>query len=497
MTHRTLKPALLLLSGLTTLLLTGAALPADAQPLGTFRWQLQPFCNVLSVQVVQAGSVYTLDGYDDQCGAAQRAPLVGLATPNPDGTIGFGLHVVTVPGGAPVSIEARISVATLSGTWSDSAGNDGAFAFGAATGGGPRPTPTPGGSGDITGVTAGLGLTGGGPSGEVSLAIDPAVVQRRVSATCRAGEAVRTVNADGTVVCERINAGDITGITAGPGLTGGGTAGTVTVSTVFGGDGALDAAARADHEHVVTGTLNVGIGPSALSAAASASAGNTAVGQQAAEGLTTGGNNTAVGTAALSTTTTGSANVALGAAAGDLLTGGSGNTFIGAFANASGTLSNAAAIGQNAFVTQNNSLVLGSIAGVNGASSSTQVGIGTSAPEERLHVAGDLRVTGEVRRPSTGTSTNLVPIAYGFLLSTAEVQTATENVTVSYSNTLNCYLVDIGEVLTGATVIVSVNRGEPYVATYILASSTSFCARVYNLAGTPVAANFSFVVYRP
>ena len=86
------------------------AASANAQSLGTFRWQLQPFCNVVTVNVTQQGAVYTADGYDDQCGAAQRAPLVGLATPNPDGTIGFGLHVVTVPGGLGVHIDARITL---------------------------------------------------------------------------------------------------------------------------------------------------------------------------------------------------------------------------------------------------------------------------------------------------------------------------------------------------------------------------------------------------
>lgn len=118
---------------------------AGAQPIGTFSWQLQPFCNRVTVNVTQNGGIYTADGYDDQCGAAQRAPLVGLATPNPDGSIGFGLNVVTVPGGRGVQIDARISLATLGGTWSDSAGNSGTFAFNAATGGSPRPVPTSGG----------------------------------------------------------------------------------------------------------------------------------------------------------------------------------------------------------------------------------------------------------------------------------------------------------------------------------------------------------------
>ena len=92
------------------LVLARPALLAQGTPLGTFRWQLQPFCNVVTVNVIQQGAVYTVDGHDDQCGAPQRAPLVGLATPNPDGSIGLGLHVVTVPGGRGVHIDARISL---------------------------------------------------------------------------------------------------------------------------------------------------------------------------------------------------------------------------------------------------------------------------------------------------------------------------------------------------------------------------------------------------
>jgi hypothetical protein len=58
-------------------LMAGAAVaampaPALALSLGTFRWPLQPFCNVITVNVTQNGAVYTLDGYDDQCGAPTR-----------------------------------------------------------------------------------------------------------------------------------------------------------------------------------------------------------------------------------------------------------------------------------------------------------------------------------------------------------------------------------------------------------------------------------------
>lgn len=115
--------------------------PAGAQSIGTYSWQLQPFCNNLTVNLTQQGAVFTVDGFDDQCGAPQRAPLVGMATQNPDGTIGFGLHIVTVPGGRPVDVDARISLSTLSGPWTDSTGNSGTFGFAVRTGGVPRPAP--------------------------------------------------------------------------------------------------------------------------------------------------------------------------------------------------------------------------------------------------------------------------------------------------------------------------------------------------------------------
>ncbi|HUU36279.1 MAG TPA: tail fiber domain-containing protein [Vicinamibacterales bacterium] len=112
---------------------------ADAQSLGTFTWQLQPYCNVVTVTIVQQGAVYTMDGYDDRCGVGARAPLVGLATLNPDGTIAIGWHLVV--SGSGQQIGARISPNTLGGTWSDSAENAGTLAFGVNTGGAERPPP--------------------------------------------------------------------------------------------------------------------------------------------------------------------------------------------------------------------------------------------------------------------------------------------------------------------------------------------------------------------
>lgn len=104
--------------------------PATAQPFGTYSWQLQPFCNRVTVTLNQDGALYSLDGFDDQCGAAQRAPLVGTAVLNPDGTAGLGFTVVTVPSARAVHVDARVNPATGSGTWGDSAGNSGTFALG-------------------------------------------------------------------------------------------------------------------------------------------------------------------------------------------------------------------------------------------------------------------------------------------------------------------------------------------------------------------------------
>jgi hypothetical protein len=112
---------------------------ASAQPLGAFSWQLQPFCNVVTLNVTQHGAVYTLDGFDDQCGASVRASAAGVAFPNPDGTIGIGLTIVETPTAQPLQVEVRINVATLSGTWLGDTGVGGTFAFNAATGGPSRP----------------------------------------------------------------------------------------------------------------------------------------------------------------------------------------------------------------------------------------------------------------------------------------------------------------------------------------------------------------------
>lgn len=116
--------------------------------------------------------------------------------------------------------------------------------------------------------------------------------------------------------------------------------------------------------------------------------GNTAIGISSLQANTIGNGNTGSGAYSLQFNTSGSGNTGNGIHALDANTTGSNNTAIGVNANVSiGNLTNATAIGANAIVSQSNSLVLGNNA---------NVGIGTSAPVNKLTVTGNADVTGNL-----------------------------------------------------------------------------------------------------
>jgi hypothetical protein len=182
---------------LTVALLTAGlwpAAPASAQTLGTFRWQLQPFCNVVTMTIVQQGIQYQLDGTDDQCGTGRSASLVGRAFVNADQSVSFGFSIVTTPGGTPVHVDAiMLTTGGFSGTWHDSVGNAGNFVFtpGAIVPGAPRPTSASGlPAGSVTNVQLALGTIG-------VAQINTAEVQQRLVAGSGVSLAGTTISFNG------------------------------------------------------------------------------------------------------------------------------------------------------------------------------------------------------------------------------------------------------------------------------------------------------------
>jgi hypothetical protein len=127
---------LTVLAGAAVLLMAPAA---SAQVIGTYRWQLAPYCNVVTLTVVQQGASFVLNGFDDQCGAAQLAGVSGTAQLNPDGTAGLEFTVIR-PDGLTMPVAAVVNLTTLSGSWVDEWSSRNTFVFNpAAASGEARP----------------------------------------------------------------------------------------------------------------------------------------------------------------------------------------------------------------------------------------------------------------------------------------------------------------------------------------------------------------------
>jgi len=125
---------------------------------------------------------------------------------------------------------------------------------------------------------------------------------------------------------------------------------------------------------------------------------NAFFGNNAGDSNTTGINNSFFGGNAGSGNTTGNGNAFFGLSAGITNTTGSANSLFGVGSNVMvSNLTNASAIGRWAAVSASDSLVLGSIVGLNGAPVNTKVGIGTSNPTTNLHVQNGGSESGRIQ----------------------------------------------------------------------------------------------------
>lgn len=366
------RMAVRFLVGLGLTLMGGAT---SAQTLGTFSWQLQPYCNRLTLTVTQQGSQYQLDGTDLDCGGTPSAAR-GMALVLQDGTVRLGVSLVSATSAAPVTIDAIIALPSYNGTWRDSAGNTGTLILGANTGGANRPVIT---------------LTGARP-GTANVVIGPGSLVAPTSGSYNTGLGNRVLAA----------------ITTGSNNTATGSF-ALTANTVGSRNTAAGSYALADN---TTGTANTATGYYALSYNTTGGE-NTATGHAALSDNTTGGSNTATGNYALADNTTGSNNSAAGESALSRNISGSYNTAVGSYAlDANTTGSSNTAVGRDALsynVTGGSNTAVGWLSGPASGSTNlnntTAIGTGATVTASDMVAIGNASVTRTVIQGIRGRTT--------------------------------------------------------------------------------------------
>jgi hypothetical protein len=212
---------------IATVLLTGAAV-AGAQPVGTaFTYQ---------GRLTDAGNPAN-GSYDLQLAlfdAASGGAQVGATLTRDDVVVTNGLFTISLDFGAVFAGSKR---------WLELGVRPGA-STGAYTTLGGRQELTPGPNAVFSANAPWTGISGK-PAGFADDTDNDALG----ALTCPNGQIAKRVGGVWACADDADSGGDITGVAAGTGLTGGGTSGAVTLSANLGGSGSATTIARSDHDH--------------------------------------------------------------------------------------------------------------------------------------------------------------------------------------------------------------------------------------------------------
>ncbi len=125
------------------------------------------------------------------------------------------------------------------------------------------------------------------------------------------------------------------------------------------------------------------------------------------------------------------------------------------------------------------------------------VGIGTGSPSNRLQVAGDVQVSGKLKRTSTGDN-DMVPICYGQISSTGSILNGSGNFSVNKTGPGTYRVTISGESFSFSnyTVVVTATGSNPVITTWSSLGG-NLMIYAYNTLGFNIDSNLSFVVYKP
>jgi len=132
------------------------------------------------------------------------------------------------------------------------------------------------------------------------------------------------------------------------------------------------------------------------------------------------------------------------------------------------------------------------------------VGVGISAPAEKLDVNGSINVADKIVRPSSGSGANLLPIAYGRVFCNASNDCSRDAGTSNWSLTKlatgHWAITVTGEELNRPfyTQIVSITdfSNPGFINGAINISTNNLEVKTYNTSGSLATRNFSFVIYK-